>query len=93
MQITVVSGVAATNAGEDAVMCKNVAMTSLSVLFVAAFLRETNAQQIDVMPNDMDIRILAESVPRFDIGEGCRVDNMPSNPYRIGRTDKALHAG
>jgi hypothetical protein len=59
-------------------MRKTIAMLSLSVLFVATLLREANTQQIDVMFNTMDIRIVAESVPEFDIGGGCRIDNISS---------------
>ena len=59
-------------------MRKNIAMLSLSVLFVVAFLREPNAQQIDATPNTVDIQIAAESVPKFDIDEGCRIDNISS---------------
>jgi hypothetical protein len=61
-------------------MHKTIAMLSLSVIFVAPFLREAKTQQIDAMPKTMDIRILAESVPRFDIGGGCRIDNISSAP-------------
>jgi hypothetical protein len=59
-------------------MRQNIAMLSLSVLFVAAFLREANTQQADAMSNAMDIRILAESVPKFDIGGVCRVGDTSS---------------
>lgn len=59
-------------------MRKNIAMLSLSVLFVVAFLREPNAQQIDATPSSMDIEVAAESVPRFDIDGGCRIDNISS---------------
>jgi hypothetical protein len=60
-------------------MRKNIPMLSLSAIFVVAFLQQANAQQIDAMSNAMDVRILAESVPKFDIGGGCRVDNMLSS--------------
>jgi hypothetical protein len=60
-------------------MRKNTTMLSLIAILVVAFLQEANAQQIDAMSNAMDIRILAESVPKFDIGGGCRVDNMSSS--------------
>jgi hypothetical protein len=60
-------------------MRKNIPMLSLSAIFVVAFLQEANAQQIDAMSNAMDIRILAGSVPKFDIGGGCRVDNTSSS--------------
>jgi hypothetical protein len=72
--------VAAKNAGEkNAVTLKNMPMLSLSGIFVVAFLQQANAQQIDALSNAMDIRILAEGVPKFDIGGGCRVDNMSSS--------------
>jgi hypothetical protein len=57
-------------------MRKNIAMLSLSVLFVVAFLREPNAQQIDATPNAVDIEIAAQGVPKFDIDGGCRIDNI-----------------
>jgi hypothetical protein len=55
---------------------------SLSVLFVVAFLREVNTQQTDAMSDTMDIRILAESVPKVDIGGG-----LPDRQYVISLQD------
>jgi hypothetical protein len=63
---------------EKRVMCKNIVKLLLSALFAVACLQEASAQQIDAMPNGIDIRIVAESVPKFDIGGGCRINNVPS---------------
>jgi hypothetical protein len=59
-------------------MRKNIALLSLSVLFVATFVREASTQRIHATVSTVDIRVLAESVPKFDIDRGCRIDGLSS---------------
>jgi hypothetical protein len=60
-------------------MWKFMPILSLSFLLGAGFLPDANTQQIGVEPNSLDIRVVAESVPEFNIESNCRVDNMSSS--------------
>jgi hypothetical protein len=60
-------------------MRKLMPILSLSFLLGAGFLPDANTQQIGVEPNSLDIRVVAESVPEFNIEWDCRVDNMSSS--------------